>query len=130
LDDPGRADAEASFEARLSAARARLGPRRGRASQDGAEADRQAGGPWGSGLRAGLEVASALAVGVGLGLAADWWAGTRPWFLVVGLFLGGAAGVLNVYRLMLGRHGLTGRSIRPAPPGGGAGGGAEDSRGA
>ena len=48
---------------------------------------------------------SALVVGVGLGLAADWWAGTRPLFLIAGVFLGGAAGILNVYRLMLGRRG-------------------------
>jgi ATP synthase protein I len=122
LDDPGKADPRASFEARLASARARQGLGRGRAA-----ADRRAGGPWGSGLRAGLEVASALAVGVGLGLAVDWWAGTRPWFLVAGLFLGGAAGVLNVYRLMLGRHGMTGRGVRPTPP---DGGGADDSRGA
>jgi ATP synthase protein I len=103
LDDPdkrvpGDAAESASFEARLAAARAKQGLDRPES------AGRQAS-PWGLGLRAGLEVASALVVGVGLGLAADWWAGTRPLFLVVGLFLGGAAGVTNVYRLMLGRRG-------------------------
>lgn len=104
MDDPGKAgrkpsDGDASsFEERLAAARARQGLDRPAATGGPAS-------PWGLGLRAGLEVASALVVGVGLGLAIDWWAGTRPWFLVAGVFLGGAAGVLNVYRLMLGRRG-------------------------
>jgi len=122
VDDPGRAGDRASFEARLSAARVRQGLDR----QPQAEG-RPESAPWGLGLRAGLEVASALAVGVGLGLAADWWAGTRPLFLVGGVFLGGAAGVLNVWRLMLGRHGKTVQSVRPGRP---EGGGADDSRGA
>jgi ATP synthase protein I len=103
LDDPGEADRTTSnkgdkpFEERLAAARSRQG------LDKPAATDRPAS-PWGLGLRAGLEVASALVVGVGLGLAIDWWAGTRPWFLVAGVFLGGAAGVMNVYRLMLGRR--------------------------
>jgi len=111
LDDPGKAGDRASFEARLAAARARQG-----LDTPSPAEGRQESAPWGLGLRAGLEVASAFAVGVGLGLAADWWAGTRPLFLVAGVFLGGAAGVLNVWRLMLGRQGKTGRSIRPTQP--------------
>lgn len=99
MDDPGKAGDQASFEARLAAARTRQG-----LDTPPAGTDRQAASPWGLGMRAGLEVASALAVGVGLGLALDWWVGTRPLFLVAGLFLGGAAGVMNVYRLMLGRR--------------------------
>lgn len=99
MDDPGKAGDRASFEARLAAARARRG-----LDAPAPESDRRAASPWGLGLRAGLEVASALAVGVGLGLALDWWTGTGPLFLVIGLLLGGAAGVLNVWRLMLGRR--------------------------
>jgi ATP synthase protein I len=104
LDDPGKAGRktskqdDTSFEERLAAARSRQG-------LDKPEPTDRPASPWGLGLRAGLEVASALVVGVGLGLAVDWWAGTRPWFLVAGVFLGGAAGVMNVYRLMLGRRG-------------------------
>jgi ATP synthase protein I len=99
LEDPAKAGDQASFEARLQAARARQGLDKPERRADAKEA-----GGWGLGMRAGLEVASALAVGVGLGLALDAWAGTRPVFLVVGLFLGGAAGVSNVYRLMMGRR--------------------------
>ncbi|MFQ3623327.1 MAG: AtpZ/AtpI family protein [Acetobacteraceae bacterium] len=98
MDDPPRAEREASFEERLRAARDKAGLDRP------AETGGTSPSPWGVGLRAGLEVASALAVGVGIGLALDWWLGTRPLLLVVFLFLGGAAGVLNVYRLMLGRR--------------------------
>jgi len=42
---------------------------------------------------------SALAVGGGLGYLADWYFGTSPWLIVVGLFLGMSAGLLNVYRM-------------------------------
>ncbi|MFM2128890.1 MAG: hypothetical protein RL477_436 [Pseudomonadota bacterium] len=49
-------------------------------------------------LRVGIEMAGTLAVGVAIGWGLDSWLGTKPWLLVVFLFLGGAAGVLNVYR--------------------------------
>lgn len=49
-------------------------------------------------LRVGIELAGTLAVGVAIGWALDKWLGTGPWLLVVFFFLGGAAGVLNVYR--------------------------------
>lgn len=99
MEDPSRPRPDASFEERLRAARDKAGLDRPEAAKTGSPS------PWGLGLRAGLEVASALVVGVGFGLALDWWLSTRPLFLVLGLFLGGAAGVMNVYRLMLGRRG-------------------------
>lgn len=49
-------------------------------------------------LRIGVEMVSALAVGVGIGLALDWWLGTKPWFMVVFFLLGSAASIMNVYR--------------------------------
>nr|WP_246514430.1 AtpZ/AtpI family protein [Neoroseomonas soli] len=56
-------------------------------------------GPWGIGLRAGVEVFSALVVGIGLGFALDRWLGTWPWLFLVFFVMGSAAGVMNVYRL-------------------------------
>lgn len=49
-------------------------------------------------LRIGVELVSALIVGVGIGYLIDRWLGTSPWFLVVFFFLGAGAGILNVYR--------------------------------
>jgi ATP synthase protein I len=51
----------------------------------------------GFGLRVGIELVAALCVGVGLGLLADHYFGGH-WGLIVGFFLGSAAGVVNVFR--------------------------------
>lgn len=56
-------------------------------------------GPWGIGLRAGVEVVSALGVGIGIGFVLDRWLGTWPWLFLVFFVMGSVAGVLNVYRL-------------------------------
>jgi ATP synthase protein I len=42
----------------------------------------------------------ALVIGFGAGYWLDGALGTRPWLAFVGFFLGLAAGVLNVYRVM------------------------------
>jgi ATP synthase protein I len=60
-------------------------------------------GPWGIGFRAGVEVFSALVVGIGIGWMLDRWLGTTPWLLLVFLMLGGAAGVMNIFRLFMPR---------------------------
>ena len=51
------------------------------------------------GLRIGVELLSAVVVGAAVGYLVDELFSTRPWGLVVFLFFGGAAGILNVYRL-------------------------------
>lgn len=51
------------------------------------------------GLRVGVELFSAVIVGAGIGYLLDNVFGSKPWLLVVFLFFGGAAGILNVYRL-------------------------------
>jgi len=56
-------------------------------------------GNWGIGFRAGVEVVSALVVGIAIGALLDRWLGTWPWLFLVFFVFGSAAGVLNVYRL-------------------------------
>ena len=88
-----------SFEERLRAARSRQGldappPLTGRDTGD-------VGGmsPWGIGLRVGIEMVSALVVAVAIGYGLDRLFGTKPILMAVFVLLGGAAGVLNVWRL-------------------------------
>ena len=83
------------FDSRLKAAR---GPEekdnepRGRGTQSGL----------GQGLRIGIEMVVSVAVGAGLGYFIDGWADTRPLFMIVFLFLGFAAGIMNVLRIVRG----------------------------
>ena len=88
-----------SFEERLKAARGRQGldapqPLSARNSGD-------IGGmsPWGIGLRVGVELVSALVVAVAIGWGLDRLLGTKPILMAVFVLLGGAAGILNVWRL-------------------------------
>jgi ATP synthase protein I len=50
-------------------------------------------------FRVAVELVSALVVGAIIGWSLDYWLDTRPWIMLVFVVLGGAAGVLNVYRL-------------------------------
>jgi len=61
-------------------------------------------GNWGVGFRAGVEVVSALVVGIAIGVLLDRWLGTWPWLFLVFFVFGSAAGVLNVYRLFTPRR--------------------------
>ena len=82
------------LDARLKEARAR------KARPDEAGEGKAIAHRTGLGLafRIGTELVSALVVGVGIGWLLDRWLGTAPWFLVVFLFLGAGAGIMNVYR--------------------------------
>jgi ATP synthase protein I len=95
-DDPG--DGSPSFEERLKAARSRQGldspP-----NPPGTEPGGFGQSPWGIGLRVGIEMVSALVVAVAIGYGLDWLFGTRPILTAVFVLLGGAAGVLNVWRM-------------------------------
>lgn len=55
----------------------------------------------------GLSFVFALVLGFGGGHLLDQWLGTGPWLAFLGFFVGLAAGVLNVYRIMssIGRTG-------------------------
>ncbi len=55
---------------------------------------------WGVGARVGVELLSALVVGLGIGWGLDRWLHTSPLMLVVFVMLGGAAGIANVWRVM------------------------------
>lgn len=48
----------------------------------------------------GLSFVLAIVMGFGGGYLLDGWLGTRPWLSFLGFFLGLAAGILNVYRVM------------------------------
>ncbi len=67
-------------------------PGRGRASSSGL----------GMAMRIGVELVAALLVGVGIGWGLDNLLGTSPWLLVVFFLLGSAAGMMNIYRVMMG----------------------------
>ena len=66
------------------------------------------------GLRIGLELVVAVALGTGLGWLIDQGLGSRPWAMLAGVFLGFAAGLLNVWRAMSGMGLAAGD--HPAPP--------------
>ena len=93
MDSGPRGEAPLSdLDARLRAARER-GMRKESASGPGG-----LGEGLGLGLRIGVEMVSALGVGLAIGWGLDRWLGTKPWLMVVFFFLGAAAGILNVYR--------------------------------
>lgn len=48
----------------------------------------------------GLSFVLALVMGFGGGFFLDRWLGTTPWLTFLGFFVGLAAGILNVYRVM------------------------------
>ena|SRR5688572_12406967 len=52
------------------------------------------------GMRIGVEFVSGTVVGLLIGWGIDAWLGTTPWFLLLFVLLGFAAGVLNVYRVI------------------------------
>ena len=95
------------LDARLRAAQDRVDSRTGGGKADGG----QPMSGFGLAFRVGIELVSALAVGVGIGWLLDHWLGTKPWLMVVFFFLGSAAGVLNVWRAMSGMD--SGPGYRP-----------------
>ena len=49
-------------------------------------------------FRLTTEMAAALVIGTGIGWLVDGWLGTDPWGMLVFLFVGFVAGILNAYR--------------------------------
>ena len=89
-----------SFEERLKAARAKRGLDAAPAAANSLGLGDLPASALGIGMRVGIELVSALVVGVGIGWLLDHWLHTTPVFIAVFVLLGGAAGVLNVWRIM------------------------------
>lgn len=98
-------DQRGSFEERLRAAREQQGLDKPEPAAPGQEMSM---GAMGFALRAGIELVATLAVGLAIGWVLDRWLGTTPWLLGLFVVLGGAAGVANLWRLMMPRGGGTG----------------------
>lgn len=100
-EEPG-GGADNSFAERLKAARSRQGldapPKRSGVAPDDASGPGEMN-PWGIGLRVGVELVSALVVAVAIGYGLDRLFGTLPILTAVFVPLGGAAGIMNVWRL-------------------------------
>ncbi|MBP5856595.1 AtpZ/AtpI family protein [Marivibrio halodurans] len=90
------------FDRRLKAARAQYEAAHGSDRKRSPE-ERSRWQGIGYAMRVGSELIAALIVGVGIGYLLDEWLGTRPWLMALFLFIGGAAGVMNVYRLVEGK---------------------------
>ena len=93
---------ERSLKERLEAARTRQGLDRSPTPKR--PANPVEGSVLGLGLRVGAELVAALLVGFAIGWGLDRVLGTRPVFLGVFLLIGGAAGVRNVWRLVMPRQ--------------------------
>ncbi len=91
-------DPDPSFEARLKEARRKQGldapPK-----QPLGEQEPLSGSALAIGMRVGVELVSALVVAVAIGYGLDRLFGTTPILTAVFVPIGGAAGILNVWRL-------------------------------
>ncbi len=92
-----------SFDRRLQEARSRQGLDPEPSRIDGRTTDASAMAVF---FRVGVELVSALLVGLAIGWGLDRLTGTRALFLILFAFLGGIAGIVNVWRL-----------VAPAPTG-------------
>ena len=101
-EQPG--DHETSFEERLAMARDKQGLEAARPGP-GKTPDGLDGSALAIGVRVGVEMVSALVVAVAIGWGLDWVFGTRPILMAVFVLLGGAAGVLNVWRMFAPKRG-------------------------
>ncbi len=84
----------------LSELSSRLDAARQKQAQGEKDGDQNRGRALGQGFRLGSELLAAMIVGPLLGLGLDRLAGSAPWGLIGGIFVGFAAGVINVSRAM------------------------------
>jgi ATP synthase protein I len=96
VQDKGGGDP--SFEDRLQTARRRQGLDALPGSSK--EKDELGGSAWSIGLRVGIELVSAMLVAVAIGYGLDRLFHTTPILTAVFVPIGGAAGVLNLWRML------------------------------
>ncbi|MBW4092924.1 MAG: hypothetical protein HIU82_17755 [Proteobacteria bacterium] len=104
-----------AFEERLRAARQRQGldPRLPAPGQDGSDQEPSA---LAIGVRVAVDLVAALLVACAIGWGLDRLFGTKPWFLIGFVPLGGAAGVLNVWRMFAPKPDVPGPERKKDPP--------------
>lgn len=88
------------FEQRLADAKAR--EQMSDAAKEEAETRAAQSSGLAVGMRIGLEFVSGTLVGMAMGYGLDRWLDSSPWFLLIFTLLGFAAGMLNVYRSLMG----------------------------
>lgn len=93
-----QADRDGDLERRRRELEAKIATRMPAAGSQ-TEASKSSGAAgYGNAMKMSSEFIAGIVVGAGLGWVIDYWAGTSPWGLIVFLFLGFGAGVLNVLR--------------------------------
>ena len=93
MNEDKNSQSEEDFDTRLRRARGDDG----NDGRNGKTVDSQTGK--GMAFRIGTEIVVAVAVGGSIGFLIDTWLDMRPWFLIVFLLLGNAAGLWNVFRI-------------------------------
>jgi ATP synthase protein I len=81
--------------------KARHGAGLDKSAEELGELERGAGADLSAAWRISIEIVVALVVCTAIGWALDYWFGTKPWFMLLFLFLGGAAGINNAVRTAL-----------------------------
>lgn len=96
MTEDRKPDSLKDLDERIERLRREEKTRAGRRSDEGTPT-----GGLGLGFRIATELVAAFAVGGGIGYLLDRALGTAPWLMVAFLVLGAAAGMLNVYRVMM-----------------------------
>ena len=94
MNENKNSQSEEDFDTRLRRARENSG----KDGRGGALVNSQTGK--GMAFRIGTEIVVAVAVGGSIGFLIDTWLDMRPWFLIIFLLLGNAAGLWNVFRVV------------------------------
>lgn len=96
----GKQESDAALKARLAKLSHELEARQGESEHKAAEVPGSSlGAATSLGLQALIEFVTAVVVAPIIGWEIDAWLKTKPIFFIIFLFLGMAAGLLNVYRL-------------------------------